>query len=561
MDRARLARLAAAVALLALGGLLLRGYVTDDTYIHLRYARHLVERGELSFNPGEPTYGCSSPLWVFGLALLLKLGVAPLVAPWLLGAAAALLALLLFDALAARLPLPRAWRLPLLLLFAADAWFVRWTWSGMETPLATALLLMLLWPLVAGRPAAAAGGREADGAGGAATRTAPPAAAAWPAPPLPAGLWFAWGVAAGLAGLTRPEFLLLAAAAWPWLLGRAGRARPWRAALPAALGALAAYGPWLLYAWRAFGRLAPETAAAKSYAATADPAALAGSLLRSAQQLGATQAPLWLALLGLAALAFAARRRPAPARPAGALLGIALTWTAVLVGGYAVLRVWVISRYVSPLSPALLLAAAAAAAGLLPPREAGRSPAATAAAAAGPALPPRPAPAPRSPLARRLPAALLAGGLLATLVVNGWLLAARVRPHAQGLSHGLRECLLPLGEWLRANAPADASVACLDIGVLGWASERRVVDLYGLVSPELVAIGREQGFPAMVASGAWLDVVVPDYLVDRTDGPARWAGRRERGVLFTPLDACTLPGLGVTEPQAWTVTLYELTRE
>jgi hypothetical protein len=239
------------------------------------------------------------------------------------------------------------------------------------------------------------------------------------------------------------------------------------------------------------------------------------------------------------------------------LIGIALTWTAVLVGGYAVLRVWVISRYVSPLSPALLLAAAAAAAGLLPAREAAVSPA----AAAGAPRPPRSALSPRSPLARRLPAALLAGGLLATLAVNGWLLAARVRPHAQGLSRGLRECLLPLGEWLRVNAPADASVACLDIGVLGWASERRVVDLYGLVSPELVTIGRERGFPAMVAGGAWLDVVVPDYLVDRTDGRARWTGRRERGVAFTPLDACTLPGLGVTEPQAWTVTLYELTRE
>lgn len=568
MDRARLARLAAAAALLALGGLLLRGYVTDDTYIHLRYARHLVELGELSFNAGEPTYGCSSPLWVFGLALLLRLGVAPLVAPWLLGAASALLALLLFDAIAARLPLPRAWRLPLLLLFAADTWFVRWTWSGMETPLATALLLMLLWPLVAVRAAAATGGREAAGAGGAATRTAPPAAAARPAPPPPAGLWFAWGVAAGLAGLTRPEFLLLAAAAWPWLLGRAGRARPWRAARPAALGALAAYGPWLLYAWRVFGRLAPETAAAKSYAATADPAALAGSLLRSVQQLGATQAPLWLALLGLAALTRSARRRFALAPPAGAVLGIALTWAAILAGGYAVLRVWVISRYVSPLSPALLLAAAVAAAGLLAAREAAGSAApagaaapAAAAAAAAPADVPRPARPVPSPLARRLPAALLVGGLLATLAVNGWLLATRVRPHARGLSRGLRECLLPLGEWLRANAPADASVACLDIGAIGWASERRVVDLYGLVSPELVAIGREQGFPAMVASGAWLEVVVPDYLVDRTDGPARWAGRRERGVAFTPLDACTLPGLGVTEPQTWTVTLYELTRQ
>ena len=73
----------------------------------------------------------------------------------------------------------------------------------METPLATALLLMLLWPAVAR-----------------------------PAPPR---LWFGWGLAAGLAGLARPEFLLLGPLAWPWLAWRGERPLRWRAGLPAAL--------------------------------------------------------------------------------------------------------------------------------------------------------------------------------------------------------------------------------------------------------------------------------------------------------------------------------------
>ncbi|MHB8078979.1 MAG: hypothetical protein ACYDIE_06975 [Candidatus Krumholzibacteriia bacterium] len=508
MDRARLLRLALAVAVLAGGGLLLRGYVTDDTFIHLRYARHLVERGELSFNPGDPTYGCTSPLWVCGLALLLRLGLPALVAPWVLGGAAALLALLVFDALVTRLPLPAAWRLPLLLLFAADAWFLRWSWSGMETPLATALLLMLLWPVVA-RPASPR-------------------------------LWFGWGIAAGLAGLTRPEFLLLGPLAWPWLAWRGERPLWRRAGLPAALGAALVLAPWLVYAREAFGRFTPETAAAKSYALTLAPGIVGASLLRSAQQLGATQAPLWAGLLALAVLGRRAAGRPGPTAgdagpgPAPRLVvpAIALTWLAVLCGGYAVKQVWVVSRYLSPLSPALLLAAALAAASL----------------ASGPGARPR------------TQRALLIGACVATFVLNGWLLGARVRPHARDLGRGLRECLLPLGEWLAANTPADAAVACLDIGALGWSSERRIVDLAGLVSPELLDIGRARGFPAMVASGAWLDVVTPDYLVDRTDGPPRWDGRVVHGVTFTRLRECVVPGLGVTEPQQWTVTLYRLDR-
>ena len=37
---------------------------TDDGYIHIQYARNIVTRGEYSFNPGEVSFGTTSPLWV-----------------------------------------------------------------------------------------------------------------------------------------------------------------------------------------------------------------------------------------------------------------------------------------------------------------------------------------------------------------------------------------------------------------------------------------------------------------------------------------------------------------
>ena len=187
LKRTRILRLVLAVAVLAAAAAVLRGYTTDDTYIHLRYARNLVERGEFAFNPGHDTYGATSPLWIFLLAGLLKLGLAPAAAAWTAGALSGLLVVLLADALLSRMTIGPLWRGIVLVVIACDAWFLRWTFSGMETPLATAALLVLLWPLVSARDMRWGVSREP--------------------------MWqrfLAWGAAAGLAGLVRPEFLLMA---------------------------------------------------------------------------------------------------------------------------------------------------------------------------------------------------------------------------------------------------------------------------------------------------------------------------------------------------------------
>ncbi len=520
MIRHRPFRLLVACAVLALAGFLLRGYVTDDTFIHLRYAENLLERGEFSFNPGQATYGATSPLWVGGLLVLLELGLAPLTAAWVLGAVSGLLVLLLMDALLAGLRWPDRlkwwWPAALLWLTAADAWFLRWTFSGMETPLATALLLLLLFPL-----------RDRDGR------------------PLDWRRYLAWGVAAGLGGLVRPEIVLLGPAALPWLLWlerkQGGRQPRGLLKLAGAAGAgwLMALAPWLLFSLRLFGRLFPETASAKSYGITLAVGHLLSSAGRSVAQLAATGGFLWLALLILAVVCLLVRCRPAPTaagdgNPAGtALVGIALTWTVLLVGGYAVKQVWVISRYLSPLSPVLLLAVAVLAARLL-----------------------------RRLLNRprwlRAGAGVLVLGCLVSLLANGWLVTAKVRPHARDFSRGVRECYLATGHWLRENSAPDAVVAALDIGAVGYGSERFVLDLMGLVSPEILAVGRQVGFEEMVESGAWLEVAVPDYLVDRNLGPPRWAGREVRRVRFELLRSCLIEGVGLREPQPWTVALYRL---
>jgi len=510
MDRARLTGLVLAFAALTAGAALLWDYVTDDTWIHLRYARNLLEDGEYAFNPGDPTYGSTSPLWVFCLVFLMKLGLAPLAAARVLGLVVAAAKLVVADRLLVRLPLPGGWRPWLLLLIGLDAWFLRWTLSGMETPLAELLMLVLLGPVAASGPIA----------------------------------WTAWGATWGLGSLARPEIAVLAPCALPWLLWLQRRRHPGRSAIASlarvALGWLLVAGPWLVYARSVFGRMIPGTAAAKCYPLKLTPVEIVDYLTRTIQQLAAVQGLLWVALF-LVAVGFWWDRRRGLAGGDGRTFGpralalgaIAATWLVVLVGGYSVKQVWTISRYVSPLLAPTLLGMAVLAGAMLRRQGAhGRT-------------------------GRRIVTAAVA----ATLLVNAGLLMVKVRPYATVFSRGVHDCFYGTGEWLRDNTPPGAEIAALDIGALGFASERRILDLAGLVSPDARALGLEMGFEQMVASGRWLSLGRPGYLFDRTEGEPRWAGRTIDGVTFELLDTCGIDGVGLAESGTWTYALYRLDRD
>ena len=71
-----------------------------------------------------------------------------------------------------------------------------------------------------------------------------------------------------------------------------------------------------------------------------------------------------------------------------------------------------------------------------------------------------------------------------------------------------------IGDWLNANTPAGASVAMEGIGYQGLYSHRRIIDLGGLVSPEVVRIHRTSRNNAE-SFDRILHELHPDYLVLR----------------------------------------------
>ena len=209
-----------------------RGYLTDDTFIHLQYARHLAEGRGLVFNVGERVYGCTSPLWAILIADGMTLGFDGLLTAHVLGALSTLASVGLFLQLMRRtLRTPELCALATV-AWAGHAWMLRWSLSGMETPLAVALTL-------AGFVAFTEG-------------------AQWGSRPVRTGaLW-------SLAALTRPEAVFLLAL-WALFLtvdadSRAGLKRLIYGLMPPLL----IYGAWLIQARVFFGTFWPETLSAKA---------------------------------------------------------------------------------------------------------------------------------------------------------------------------------------------------------------------------------------------------------------------------------------------------------
>ncbi|MEO8512186.1 MAG: hypothetical protein ABI543_01370 [Ignavibacteria bacterium] len=120
-----------------------KGYAPDDTYIYLQYAKNIAAGNGFSFNPGEESYGVTSPLWVLVLTLP---NVAGINAYWFSKFAdllCAFISIFLFFRLASFFFKDNLMRYAATAIFILNAWFVRWAFTGMECSLAVMLVVWI----------------------------------------------------------------------------------------------------------------------------------------------------------------------------------------------------------------------------------------------------------------------------------------------------------------------------------------------------------------------------------------------------------------------------------
>ena len=292
------------------------------------------------------------------------------------------------------------------------------------------------------------------------------------------------GVLAGVAGVIRLDALLCFVALGVVLLGDG---RSWRDRLQVLVPAVLIVSAWLLFAHAYYGTPLPSTAATKTgwggrewvYLSRLWDRGLAltfGVETASALAMG-------LAAWGAVVVFLDERLR---------VLRTVVVWIVLHVGAYTAMRiVWPHHWYYYPVTVGVIVLFAVGAVDL------GRRIAA------------------RVVLTRR-GAALIRWGLALSLIA-AWAssvgeLASFRRTIAHEFFVGGRDLLYrDLAQWLRANTDPDVRVAIAEPGTVAFYSDRTMVDLLGLVTPQVgVAMKHERG-QALVR---WvLDRFEPDYVV------------------------------------------------
>ncbi len=467
-------------------------YITDDTFIHLQFAKNLISGRGFSFNAGEPTYGFTSPAWVVLISAAGLTGAELLWTSKALGLLALLVGAAFFYALALRVSADRYLARAATVVWALNAWSVRWGISGMETSLVATWAVCALYLFLKERAA----GRSR---------------------------YHPWVL--GLACLIRPEAVLLLLICGV-AVAVSSNERRWRQAAQTVLPGAVACLAWFSYAFVRFGAVSPNTVAVKagrfiSLANTGEGAYVVAKIL------GLTNAPeliLAACVILTAVLSRTAARRP------GAFHLAAVGWLVLLPAAYVLRDVQVVSRYLVPVIPILVLY------GFLSIRR-----------VAGMLV----------PLQARVHR--LAFGLAAVCVgLNLCVLGFVAYPHTHSFSGDMRQSLIFLGKWFARNTPADATVALPDIGAFAYYSDRRVVDLGGLVTPEMIPVLRGHELDEVITGFLFAEVSRPDYVIDRARVEFRLLGVSGLSGAVTPLASASVSSLGITRPGRHYYTAYRI---
>ena len=120
-------------------------FTGDDTYIHLVFARSIAAGQGFAFNPQEPTYGASSPLWVGLLAAVSLITHDFYWTARILSLVFSVLAVISVFLFAYRVTSWDWLSVCVAFVFAIDPHFLKFTFSGMETSLAISLVMLGLY--------------------------------------------------------------------------------------------------------------------------------------------------------------------------------------------------------------------------------------------------------------------------------------------------------------------------------------------------------------------------------------------------------------------------------
>ena len=422
------------------------GFPLDDAWIHQTYARNWATTGQLAYLPGLPSAGSTAPLWTLLLSLPYRLNLEPYLWTMILGALTLAICAWLLSRLADRLLPNRSLVSWLVGLACVLEWHLVWAAaSGMETLLFIALGLALIDRVWA----------NASG-------------------------WII-GILGGLLILARPEGLLLLALALAVMLIRSGR-RGLIETGKAGLAFLIVLTPGIYFNLQAGGTIFPNT----FYAKQSEYGALTSTLSLWLDSIGKMLiAPLagGLLLLLPGLVWWMLTQRHDWQKRERWQWWLPLGWLFAHCAVYA-LRLPVSyqhGRYLLPIIPVILLYGVSGTAQLVDWLKV------------------------RS--ARRAVRLLRQAYVIVVVVVFVLFIPIGAAAFATDVAIINGE-MVAVAQWLDRHTLPDAIIAAHDIGAIGYFARRPILDLAGLISPEVIPFIRDEA-----QLGAWMKDRGAHYLV------------------------------------------------
>jgi hypothetical protein len=277
--------------------------------------------------------------------------------------------------------------------------------------------------------------------------------------------------------------------------------------------------PWLLYSLMRFGSMVPNTQLAKS-ATAFSVSDFFGTIVASATILGSTQ--LVAVVLLLIGVPFVVKTMGI-----GHIIGktLPLLWIVGLPLGYAVLNVQVVSRYLVPLIPLIIIYAFWC--------------------------------FKQFELVHRWKQqrtyVLVSLVALACIAQSQFVYRIKVVPHMKSFAIGMEDGIKPIALWLRTNTPETATILTPDVGMLGYLANRRFFDTAGLVTPDVRRAFGILSYDEGMKRRIYRSVIKPDFIVDRSNVAARLTVDSIR-----PIMTSEFIGLGITKPDSVYYTLYRV---